>query len=109
MTVLYKSKRQTHTIFFLPLKEEKNHRLTQMIMHHFSIFYRENDRNSNKKLENQDNVYLHPNDCLIPVKMSPNDLPIIHTRKKDTALLTLVKTVFTKGMVISENSRNKLK
>ena len=48
-------------------------------------------------------------DCLMPVKMSPTDLPIKVTRKKDMTLLTLSNTTLIIGIPMSDNSRNRLK
>lgn len=53
--------------------------------------------------------YLQPKDCLIPLNIRPTDLPIIQTSRNDTALLTLVKAALKKGMLMSQNSRHKLK
>lgn len=53
--------------------------------------------------------HFHRRDCLIPVKMSPTDLPIKVTRKKDMMLLTLSNTTLIIGIPMSDNSRNKLK
>lgn len=64
---------------------------------------------TNKKKTKTKTSYLQPKDCLIPLKISPKDLPIIHIRKKETAPLILVKTALAKGIVISENSRYRLK
>lgn len=44
-------------------------------------------------------------DCLIPVYISPRDLPIKQTRKNEIASLTLATTVLTNGIAISANSR----
>lgn len=53
--------------------------------------------------------YLQPKDCLIPLNIRPTDLPIIETSRNDTALLTLAKAARKKGMLMSQNSRYKLK
>lgn len=45
----------------------------------------------------------------MPVKMSPTDLPIKVTRKKDMMLLTLSTTTLMIGIPMSDNSRNRLK
>ncbi|KAJ6334077.1 hypothetical protein OIU78_011066 [Salix suchowensis] len=41
--------------------------------------------------------------------MSPNDLPINVTRKNEIALLTLSITALTSGIIMSDNSRYRLK